>query len=208
MNMISKIESFACAALTLSGALLLAEPASATTSDFYPAYLQAKVVAHLPLSGGVRQMFLQQEGRKQYLYVQQSSQQGFTVFDVTKAAKPKTVSYVPQEKLTMVGSGLAIAENPENRANAGDSHLAGSAEGTRGGGAIAPESVRVLDTSDPAHVRTVQTFNGVRSVVPDDARNLIYVANGDGIWILSHKQVLRRHECSSEDDISPIPNCN
>ena len=54
MNMISKIESFACAALTLSGALLLAEPASATTSDFYPAYLQAKVVAHLPLSGGVR----------------------------------------------------------------------------------------------------------------------------------------------------------
>ncbi len=74
MNTICKIESLACAALTL-GALLLAKPAGATTGDLYPAYLQAKVVAHLPFSGGVRQMFLQQEGRKQYLYVQQSSQQ-------------------------------------------------------------------------------------------------------------------------------------
>ena len=207
MKTICKIESFACAALTL-WALLLATPASATTGDFYPAYLQAKVVAHLPLSGRVQQMFLQQEGRKQYLYVQQPSQRGFTVFDVTKAAKPKTVSYVAQEKLTMVGSGLAIAENPENPVNAGDSHLAASAEGTRGRGGSATESVRVLDTSDPAHVRTVQTFDGVTSVVSDNARNLIYVANGDGVWILSHRQVLRRHECSSEDDISPIPNCN
>ncbi len=207
MKTICKIESFACAALTL-WALLLAAPASAITGDFYPAYLQAKVVAHLPLSGRVQQMFLQQEGRKQYLYVQQPSQRGFTVFDVTKAAKPKTVNYVAQEKLTMVGSGLAIAENPENPVNAGDSHLAGSAEGTRGGGGSATESLHVLDTSDPAHVRTVQTFDGVTSVVSDNARNLIYVANGDGVWILSHTQVLRRHECSSEDDISPVPNCN
>ncbi len=86
--------------------------------------------------------------------------------------------------------------------------MAGLTEGSRGGGGSVPESIRVLDTSDPAHVRTVQTFSEVTSVVPDDARGLIYVANGDGIWILSHKRVLRRHECTSEDDISPIPNCN
>ena len=43
----------------------------------------------------------------------------------------------------------------------------------------------------------------------DDARSLIYVANGDGIWILSHREVLRRHLCSSSDALSSaIPNCD
>jgi hypothetical protein len=43
---------------------------------------------------------------------------------------------------------------------------------------------------NPAHPKTVQTFEGVTSIVRDDARGLIYVANGDGIWILSHREVL------------------
>jgi hypothetical protein len=46
-------------------------------------------------------------------------------------------------------------------------------------------------------------------MVRDDARSLLYVANGDGIWIVSHKPVLRRHLCDSSDAISSaIPNCN
>ena len=60
-----------------------------------------------------------------------------------------------------------------------------------------------------AHPQTVQSFSGVTSILPDDARGLIYVANGEGIWILSHQQVLRRHYCSSSDAISAgIPNCD
>jgi hypothetical protein len=58
-------------------------------------------------------MFLQREGRRQYLYVQQPSQLGFTVVDVTKPSKPKTVNHVPQENLITVGSGLAISGVPE-----------------------------------------------------------------------------------------------
>jgi hypothetical protein len=146
-------------------------------------------------------MFLQQAGRKQYLYLRQPSQLGFTIVDVTKPTKPKTVSHVPQENLTMVSSGLAIAEKSDSSAAVGASRAVGGAEGARGGGS-ASESVRVLDVSDPEHPRTVQTFSGVTSVLPDDARGLIYVANGEGIWILSHQQVLRRHECSSSDAIS------
>jgi len=75
MNTIWKIRSFACLALVL-GALLLTRLADASDGDFSPSYLPARVIAHLPLSGGARQMFLQQEDRRQYLYVQQSSQQG------------------------------------------------------------------------------------------------------------------------------------
>jgi len=200
--------------LTVAGAILvlavlfLAMCSDASTGDFYTSYAGAKVIAHLPLSGTVRQMYLQQEGRRRYLYVQQPSQLGFTVVDVTKPAKPKTVTHVPQENLVTVSSGLAIAEQTQASPTVGKSPAAGAAEGTRGGGNV-PDTVRVLDVSDPAHPRTVQTFTGVTNILPDDARGLIYVANGEGIWILSHQQVLRRHECSSSDAISSaIPNCD
>jgi hypothetical protein len=46
------------------------------------------------------------------------------------------------------------------------------------------------------------------SPVDDNARHLIYIANADGIWILSQQKVLHRHFCSSSDAISSAePNC-
>ena len=142
------------------------------------------------------------------MYLQQPAQEALTVVDVTKPTKPKIVSHVLGGNLTLVSSGLAIAEKPDNSAAVDASRTTGGAEGARGGGSVS-ESVRVLDVSDPAHSRTVQTFSGVTSVLPDDARGLIYVANGEGIWILSHQQVLRRHLCGSSDAISSaIPNCD
>ena len=208
MTTINRTTSVAGAILVL-GTLFLTTPSHASPGDFYPSHTDAKVIAHLALSGASpRQMFLQQAGRKQYLYLQQPAQEGLTVVDVTKPTKPKIVSHVVGEDLTLVSSGLAIAEKPANSAAMGNSRAVEGAEGARGGGSI-PESVRVLDVSDPAHPRTVQTFSGVTSVVPDDARGLIYVANSEGIWILSHQQVLRRHLCGSSDAISSaIPNCD
>ena len=204
----NRTTSVAGAILALS-ALFLATPSYASPGDFYPSYTDAKVIAHMSLSGASpQQMFLQQAGRKQYLYLQQPAQEGLTVVDVSKPTKPKIVSHVLGENLTLVSSGLAIAEKPNNSAAMGDSRAVQGAEGTRGGGSVS-ESVRVLDVSDPAHPRTVQTFSGVTSVLPDNARGLIYVADGEGIWILSHQQVLRRHLCGSSDAISAaIPNCD
>jgi hypothetical protein len=208
MTTINRTTSVAGAILAL-GTLFLAIRSYASPGDFYPSHTDAKVIAHLALSGASpRQMFLQQAGRRQYLYLQQPAQEGLTVVDVTKPTKPKIVSHVLGENLTLVSSGLAIAEKPNNSAAMGDSRAVEGAEGAHGCG-IVPESVRVLDVSDPAHPRTVQTFSGVTSVVPDDARGLIYVANSEGIWILSHQQVLRRHLCGSSDAISSaIPNCD
>ena len=205
MKTILKIRTLICVVLAV-GALLSTPGADASDSDSYPSYLEAKVIAHLPLSGGIRRMFLQQEGRRQFLYVQQPSQRGVTVIDITKPARPKVVNQVPLENLTMVSFGLAIFETPENSATLGASLATGDEEGSDGSGVL--ESVRVLDVSDPAHPRTVQNFDGVTSILQDSAQNLFYVANGDGVWIVSHQQVLRRHECSSSDAISPLPNCD
>jgi hypothetical protein len=188
----------------LLGAFVLPICAGASTGDFYPSY-QTKIVGHVVLSAKpTRQMFLQQEGQRAYLYVRQASQQGYTVFDVTKPERPKLLNQVSQRNLTILDSGLAISETPDT---AVPSRSVGDA-GRSQGGSRTPELVRMLDISNPAHPRTVQTFEGVTSIVRDDARSLIYVANGDGIWILSHREVLRRHLCSSSDEISPMPNCD
>jgi hypothetical protein len=205
MKTILKIRTLICVVLAVA-ALSSSPGADASDSDSYPSYLEAKVIAHLPLSGGIRRMFLQQEGRRQFLYVQRPSQQGVAVIDITKPERPKMVNQVPLENLTMVNFGLAIFETPENSAPVGASLATGNAEGRHGSGVL--ESVRVLDVSDPAHPRTVQNFDGVTSILQDSAQNLLYVANGDGVWIVSHQQVLRRHECSSSDAISPLPNCD
>ena len=183
------------------GILLLPICAVASAGDFYTSY-EAQIVGHLALSGKpTRQMFLQQEGRRAYLYVRQASQQGYTVFDVTKPERPKLLNHLSQRNLTIVDSGLAVSETPDT---ASPSRSVGDAGG---GGSRTPESVRVLDLS--AHRRTVQILEGVTSIVRDDGRSLIYVANGDGIWIMSHREVLRRHLCSSSDAISSaIPNCD
>lgn len=204
MKTIRKTRRFDCVLLLL-GALVLPIYAGASPGDFYPSY-ETKIVGHLALSGKpARQMFLQQEGRRTYLYVRQASQQGYTVFDVTKPERPKLLNQVSQGNLTILDSGVAISETPDS---ASPSRSVGDA-GRSQGGSRTPELVRVLDVSDPAHPRTVQTFEGVTSIVRDDARSLIYVANGDGIWVLSHREVLRRHLCRSSDAISSaIPNCD
>jgi hypothetical protein len=150
-------------------------------------------------------MFVQHEGRKTYLYVRQAAQKGLTVVDVTKPERPSVVNHMPQGNLTMLNSGLAISETPDSAPRANPQRAA--ADGNSG--TAVPELVRVVDVSDPAHPRTIQTFDGVTSILRDDSRNLIYVANADGIWILSHQQVLRRHRCSSSDAISSaMPNCD
>jgi hypothetical protein len=189
------------------GALILTARAGASTGDSYQSS-PPRVIAHLPLSGsGARHMFLQQEGRARYLYVQRSSRQGFTVINVTNPGRPRLVSRGPLETLTVVSSGLMVTETPNKSALATPPRTieeAGSSHEHR----TDPESVHVLDISDSVHPLTVGTFSGVTSVLTDDVRGLIYVANDDGIWILSRRDALRGHECSSSDATSPIPNCD
>jgi hypothetical protein len=204
MKTIRNTLRFECLWLLL-GAFVLPICAGASTGDFYPSY-ETKIVGHVVLSGKpTRQMFLQQEGRRAYLYVRQASLHGYTVFDVTKPERPKLVNHLSQRTLTILDSGLAISETPDT---ASSSRSVADVSRNQGGSRT-PESVRVFDVSNPAHPRTIRTFEGVTSIVRDDARSLIYVANGDGIWILSHREVLRRHLCGSSDAISSaIPNCD
>jgi hypothetical protein len=197
MKTICKTRCFACALLVLT-AMFTTMQADASAVDPSPSYLKARVIAHLPMSGGARQMFFQQDGTREYLYVQQARQHGFTVIDVTKAAKPMVINQVSHGTLTLVGSGLAVTET-------GNSSVVAA---TRTDNALPASSIRVLDVSDPAHLQTVRVFDGVTSILQDPARNLIYLADGGGVWIVSHPQVFHRHQCGSSDALSAMPSCN
>jgi hypothetical protein len=67
--------------------------------------------------------------------------------------------------------------------------------------------VNVIDLSDPKHPRTIRTFNGVTSILPDDARKLVFITNNEGLWVLSHKQPYHVPLCTSEDVMNPNPDC-
>ncbi len=186
-----------CAVLALS-ALFMIRPADASAVDFYPSYAQARVVARLPLpSGGSARMFLRQDGKTRYLYVQRASQRGFTVIDVTKPGRPKLMHRAPLETRTVMGSGLVVTETVDHSATVSASG-GENGYGDRTGDAV-PETVQVLDVNDPAGSRTAPTPKEVTSILQDPARNLIYMVNDDGVWILSHRQGSRGRNGSSAE---------
>ena len=158
----------------------------------------ANVIAHLPLEGAVAsQMYLQVQGDKRYLYIDQGTDQGYTVVDITKAAQPNILKHVTSGKLQVVGSDVALAEAPEQSKTVARSHTP-------------TESVTVLDTSDPANPKAIQTFQGVTSVLQDNGRGLIFLTNNDGLWILQQtvarmRPARKKQPCNSESAISAMP---
>jgi len=172
---------------------------------------RVSVIAHLPIEGApVSQLFVQEEGGKQYLYIRQASQSGYTIVDVSHANKPKIVKRDTSQlsngqRLQMIGGGIALSETPESAGTGGVRHELAPAKAPA---ANSPQSLRVLDMSDPANPKTLQTFEGVTSVLADDSRDLIYIANNEGVWILRHVQGRPpRPKCDSESVFSPIADC-
>ena len=150
-----------------------------------------KVVAHIPVPGSaVRQIFFQEENGKRYLYLQQNVH--FTVVDVTDPNKPQIVDRVaPGGKLTDVEAGLAIAVSSDQ-----------SGEGT-----VPTQTVKLMDMSDPKNPRTAKTFTGVTSMFSEDGRHLIYLANGEGLWVVKHSMSHRLPFCTSESEENSVAQC-
>jgi hypothetical protein len=166
------------------------------------------VIAHLPLPQATgSQMLLQKEKDhgKLYLYVQQASKQGFMIVDVTKPETPTVLkrtaeaSRATSGNLDVVSPDVAIAEAPEKTPTT----LTNSNHPT--------ETVRVLDLTDPANPKTLETFDKVTSLLPDGAHGLIYLTNNDGLWILRYNHPSRfepakkKPPCTSEAEIQAMP---
>ena len=139
-------------------------------------------------------MFLRQRDGKQYLYLQQGTH--FTLVDVTDPKNPTIVERVASEgSLEWIQAGLVLTVAPEKGST------------SEPPGTVSTQVVNVMDLNDPKHPRTVETFTGVTSILPDDARKLVFIASNDGLTVVSHQQPYRRPACTSEDAMKPETDC-
>lgn len=161
----------------------------------------ARVVDHVPLPGApATQMLLQNREGKMYLYIEQGDKGNVAVVDVTHPRDAAVVQHtnwpIARGNIEPLGGGIALSESPEGQTRASSGR---------------PQNVDILDVTNPAHPQVLKTFQGVTSVLPDTARNLIFIANPRGLWIVQHRvgqtAYAVRHECTSESAINPEPDC-
>jgi hypothetical protein len=136
---------------------------------------EIEVVGHIPLTNGpVRRFLATQHFSSYYLYAERDPGQATTLIDVTKTNQPSVladVAYAPNsgsDSLTLVAGTAALV----------------SSEPAAPAAARAPQTIRVMDFSDPKNPKVAREFTGVTAMSRDGGRGLIFVANADGIWIL------------------------
>jgi hypothetical protein len=137
---------------------------------------QIEVVGHIPLVGGpVTRFQSTQHYSSYYLYAEHDAGKSVTLIDVTKAAKPSVLTDVSYS-LGGTSESLIVV--------AGTAALVNSEPSTATAATTKAQTLKVMDFSDPQNPKVAREFTGVTAVGRDDARRLIFIANGDGIWIL------------------------
>jgi len=200
---VRKQASVALAALALFAAAMPGANANYRSST--PADQAVTLIAHLDLPGGsVSQLALQERDGEQYLYVQQASREDFVLVNVTNPSRPGVINRTASPnnasagRLQFVSGQLALGDRRDTGPAASDS-------------SSSARTVKVLNMSDPANPRTILSFAGVTSTLADDARNLIYVTNGEGLWVLRNNQALaaaaKQHACTSDAAYDELANC-
>lgn len=132
-----------------------------------------EVVAHIPLTIGLVRRFVATEHySSHYLYAEHDDGASVTLIDVTRADQPAVLAEVaypsasgPDSMVVVSGTAALVSSN-------GTSAIA------------APQTIRVLDFSDPQHPKVAREFAAVTAINRDDRRGLIFLANSDGVWIL------------------------
>jgi hypothetical protein len=125
----------------------------------------ANVVAHVQLSGGpVTRMLLVKKEGKEYLLVGLNSTASVAVFDVSNPDRPRTIDTT---------SSPAGAPSAEVKVIADTLTLFGSSD---------------AGSDSSANSKDMRSFSGVTASMKDKTRGLIYVTNGDGLWIVKSKQ--------------------
>jgi len=171
-----------------------------------PTEVPAKVIAHLSLQEAPgSEMLLQTREDRYFLYVQKASKQGFTVVDVTKPGLPSLVNRSVSSNDATAGN-LEMVSPDVGLAEVADKNSKGVIRSTDN----PTETVKILDLSDPAHPKVLQTFTGVTSILQDPGRGLIYLANKEGLWILNHSKpgltpAKKKRPCGSEDALASMP---
>jgi hypothetical protein len=137
---------------------------------------EIEVVGHIPLAGGpIARFSSTQHYSSYYLYAEHDGTANVTLIDVTKPSQPSVLADVPYAPDGRSQSLLVVA---------GTAALVNSEPGVNAASSAAPQTLRIMDFSDPQHPKVAREFTGVTAIGRNDPRGFIFVANSDGIWIL------------------------
>jgi hypothetical protein len=138
---------------------------------------EIEVVGHISSTGGTVSHFVAtQHYSSYYLYAEHEGGKIVTLIDVTNTEHPAVladVAYPPSGGATNLSTV------------AGTAALVSSASATQT--QPPPQTIKLLDFSDPQHPKVTREFTGITAMDHDDRRGLIFLANADGIWILRQK---------------------
>ena len=166
-NVSGKLSGFYWAAMTIAAiGIAAAGPAlHATPKSDKAADKPANVVAHVQLSSGpVTRMLLVKKNGKEYLLLGLDSPTSITILDVSNPDQPRTID---------TASGATGAPSAEVKLIADTLALFGSSD---------------AGTVSSSNSKEMRSFSGVTASMKDKSRGLIYVTNGDGLWIIKTKQ--------------------
>jgi hypothetical protein len=184
------------ARIAVAGVLLVGSALASTEAKKHrksvPSDMQ--VVGHSALDGlrGVK-MFVRENEGKYYLYAANQSSQGFAIVDVTEPREPK-----------LIKNYQATAGVPGTLEQIGDLTFATIESKLEEGAQNNLRATRftVWDLADPANPKVFKSFSDVSGVFVDD-RKLIYVMDGEGLWILKKAQPKSEFPYGPND---PYPN--
>jgi hypothetical protein len=134
---------------------------------------EIQVVGHVQLSDGpVRRFLLTDHYSSVYLYAERDGGKNVTLIDVTKPTRPSVIADL----------GNAGSDSGNLTIVAGTAALVSSTPGAVTAGS--PQSIRIMDFSDPKNPKVAREFTGVTARSRDERRGLVYIADADGIWVL------------------------
>jgi hypothetical protein len=133
------------------------------------------LIGHLPLpETTVSGIAAASDPRRQLLQLTDTVHGTLTVVNVAEPSRPKLIE---QSKLP----GELAHANVQVRMS--DAALLTVSQ-TDSPGHGDPQSLTLVSLADPSNPKTVQTFEGVTAVWSDRERELVYLSNADGLWIL------------------------
>ena len=133
-----------------------------------------EVVGHIATTGGrVTRFLTTQHYSSYYLYVEHEGGKNLTLIDVSTTKEPRVLADIPDAAqsggtsiFAVAGTAALITEQAENTP------------------AATPQTIRIMDFSDPKQPKVAREFAGVTAISRDNQRGLIFLANSEGIWIL------------------------
>jgi hypothetical protein len=169
--------TLATALVLLTAVVASAKPAKVPT----PPEPAIAVVAHVGLDGATGSQMFVREGPKNeiLLYVVQDAGRGVSVVDVTIPARAALVRRIDVDAPGLGGQVVTIGTNT----------VAVESDGVPAP-QLAPASrtIRLFDLSNPATPRVALQYEHVSGYILDASRNLIYLVNNEGLWIIRHNE--------------------